>query len=250
MQKKTSSLKGKNILITGVGKGIGNFMVEDLCERGAFVYGITRSKLDIKKFKKNLNYKIFSGDVRDIKNIKKILSQSIKDKRYINGLINNAGVRQRLKFENISKKKINEVFDINFFSIFEIMKIYLKYCKQYKIKSSIVNLNSIVGERGFKNLSGYASSKGALTSLTKSFAVEVAEYGIRANLLCPGFIKTSYYKKFKMKKKLYKWTLSKIPLSRWGEVNEISNAASFLISDESSYITGSTLNVDGGWLCD
>ena len=120
--------------------------------------------------------------------------------------------------------------------------------KKYKSRASIVNIGSIVGEIGFNDLSGYASTKGALKSLTKSFSVEKAKFGIRSNLINPGFIKTSYYKKFKKNKRLYNWTLSRIPLNRWGDSSEISNLICFLISDNSSYINGETINIDGGWL--
>ena len=241
------SLKNKNILITGVGKGIGYELLKDFANRGAFVYGLTRSKSDLIKIGKSKNFKVFLGDVRDEKKIEKIFSVAKKDKRFINGLVNNAGIRQRIKFENIKKKEIKEIFDINFFSIFRIMQIYFRYSRKYKIRASIVNIGSIVGEQGFDSLVGYASSKGALKSLTQSFAIEKAKYKIRANLINPGFIKTSYYEKFKMKKKLYNWTLSRIPQKRWGEPEEISALISFLISDASNYITGETINIDGGW---
>ena len=243
-----NSLSNKNILVTGIGKGIGHQILKDFIARGAFVYGLTRSSKDLKIIGKGKNFKIFIGDVRDVNKIKKIFNESKKDKRIINGLVNNAGIRQRAKIENITKKQIQEVFDINFFSVFRIMQIYFKYLKNNKTKASIVNIGSIVGKNGFDDLAGYASTKGALKSLTQSFAVEKAKYNIRANLINPGFIKTSYYEKFKKNKKLYNWTLSRIPQKRWGEAKEISALASFLISDESSYITGESINIDGGWL--
>ena len=236
------------VLVTGVGKGIGKSILKNLSESGTFVYGITRSNVDIKKLGKNKNFKIFRGDVRNINLINKILKTSIKERKLISGLVNNAGIRQRIKFEKITNKKMKEVFENNFFSIFEIMKIYLEYCKKFKIKSSIVNIGSIVGEVGFEGLSGYSSSKGALKSLTQSFAVESAKYGIRANMINPGFIKSSYFKKFKKNKKLYNWTISRTPLKRWGESREVSDLVKFLISDESTYITGESINIDGGWL--
>ena len=83
------------------------------------------------------------------------------------------------------------------------MQLYVKYCKKLKIKSSIVNIGSIVGETGFKELSGYGATKGALKSMTQCFSEEFAEQGIRANIVNPGFTKTSYFKKFKKKKKNY-----------------------------------------------
>jgi len=240
-------LKNKNILVTGVGKGLGKNMVESFVKSGAFVYGVTRSRSDINKLKNLKNLKVYLGDVRNIKLINKIFKQSIKDKKKINCLVNNAGIRQRLKFQKISDKKIKEVFDINFFSVFRIMRLYAKFCNENKINSSIVNIGSIVGETGFNELSGYSSTKGALKSMTQCFAVEYAKK-IRANIVNPGFIKTSYFEKFKKNKSLYDWTISKIPQNRWGESGEISSVVSFLLSDYSNYITGESINVDGGWL--
>jgi len=240
-------LKNKNILITGAGKGIGLATVEQAVKEGAFVYAITRSKQDIKNLNKIRNLKAYYGDVSNLKLINKIFSDSIRKKRIITGLINNAGIRQRISFDKITKKQINEVFENNFFSTFYIMQIFTKYLLKKKLKGSIVNLGSIVGPQGFKDLTGYASTKSAIAGLTKSFAAEMANKNIRANTVNPGFTKSSFYKKFKQKKSLYKWTLSRIPQSRWGEPNEIANLICFLISENSSYITGESINIDGGW---
>ena len=129
------------------------------------------------------------------------------------------------------------------------MQTLSKYFIKNKIKGSIINIASIVGRIGFSELSAYASSKGALTALTQSFAVEMSRYGIKTNTISPGFIKTSYYKKFKNKKRnIYNWTLSRIPMKRWGEPDEISNLVSYLLSDKSTYINGENINIDGGWL--
>ena len=117
-----------------------------------------------------------------------------------------------------------------------------------RLKGSIVNLGSIVGQTGFSELAGYASTKSALVGLTKSFAVEMAKKKIRANIVSPGFTETSYFNKFKKKRKLYNWTISRIPMGRWGKPNEIANLISFLLSDNSEYITGENINIDGGWL--
>ena len=240
-------LKNKNILITGAGKGIGLATVEQAVKEGAFVYAITRSKQDIKNLNKIKNLKTYYGDVSNLKLINKIFTDSIRKKRIITGLINNAGIRQRISFDKITKKQINEVFENNFFSTFYIMQIFTKYLLKKKLKGSIVNLGSIVGPQGFKDLTGYASTKSAIAGLTKSFAAEMANKNIRANTVNPGFTKSSFYKKFKQKKSLYKWTLSRIPQSRWGEPNEIANLICFLISENSSYITGESINIDGGW---
>lgn len=240
-------LKKKNILITGAGKGIGLATVEKAVKEGAFVYAITRSKNDIKNLKKIGNLKVYFGNTSNLKLINKIFKDSINDKKTITGLVNNAGIRQRINFEKISRKQIKEVFENNFFSTFYIMQIFVKHLMKKKLKGSIVNLGSIVGPQGFKDLTGYAATKSAIAGLTKSFAAEMASKNIRANIINPGFTKSSFYKKFKKKKTLYKWTLSRIPQRRWGEPNEIANLICFLISDNSSYITGEDINIDGGW---
>lgn len=240
-------LTNKNIIVTGVGKGLGYDLLHRIISYGGFVYGITRSRSDLKKFKNLKKCKVFLGDVKDINVFKKIITESKIDKRDINGLVNNAGERQRIKFNNISKKKLLDLFEINFFSIFKSMQLYSNYLKNKKIQGSIVNIGSIVGTNGFSELSGYASTKTALVGLTKSFAVEMAKNNIRANLVNPGFIKTSYFKKFKKKSNLYKWTLSRIPQRRWGNPNEVSNLICFLLSDLSTYINGTSINIDGGW---
>ena len=115
-----------------------------------------------------------------------------------------------------------------------------------KKKISIVNLSSIVGTRGFSELSAYGSSKGALDAFTKCIAVEFQK-NVRINNVCPGFTKTSYYKKFKRNKKLHNWTLKNIPMGRWAETDEISNLIIYLISNKSNYITGQNFYIDGGW---
>ncbi len=240
-------LKNKNIFISGAGKGIGFALTLEALKEGAFVYALIRSRKDGKKFKNLRNIKIFYGDIKNNQLIKKIILQSIKDKKEISGVVNNAGIRQRLDFNKIRYNDLKKIFENNFFSVFFVMQLFAKYFIKYKVPGSIVNLGSIVGKLGFKQLSGYASTKSALTGLTKSFATEMSKYNVRANVVNPGFTKTSYFKKFKSKKKLYNWTLSRIPMNRWGEPEEIASLICFLLSKKSSYITGEEINIDGGW---
>lgn len=240
--------KISNILVTGAGKGIGFSTVNLLLNKNYNVYALIKDRKDNKKFIKSKNLKIFNGDVNDFDLIRKIFKQSNKDRKIITGLVNNAGVRQRKNFLDISSKDLNYVFNTNFFSIFFIMQEFSKNLIKKNLNGSIVNISSIVGQSGFSQLSSYGSAKGALSSLTKCFAVEMAKKNIRANIVSPGFTETSYFKKFKKKKNLFKWTLGRIPVNRWGKPEEISTTILFLLSDQSSYITGENINVDGGWL--
>lgn len=241
-------LKNKNILITGAGKGIGEQLVKSALSNGAFVYALIKNKKDNSKFKKNKNLKIYNGNVNNNKLILRILNKSKKEKKRVNCLINNAGIRFRKNFLKIKEKELKNVFDVNFFSVFSILQIISGFWIKNKIQGSVVNLGSIVGQIGFAELSAYAASKGAIISLTKSFSVEMAKHGIRANSISPGFTKTSFYQKFKKKKKLYNWTLSRIPMKRWGNSEEISNLILFVLSDKSKYINGENISVDGGWI--
>ena len=239
----------KNVLITGAGKGIGENTVKLFISKGYFVYALIKDKKDNVKFKNFKNISVINGNVQNIKLIKKIITNSNKNNKVITCLVNNAGIRQRKKFLDIKKDDLENVFQTNFFSIFQLMQLFSKNLLKKKLPGSIVNISSIVGQNGFDELSSYGSSKGALISLTKCFAVEMAKKNIRANSVSPGFTKTSFYKSFKKnKKKLYSWTLSRIPQRRWGKSEEISELIYFLISDNSQYITGENINIDGGWL--
>jgi NAD(P)-dependent dehydrogenase (short-subunit alcohol dehydrogenase family) len=241
-------LKNKSILVTGAGKGIGLSVTNKASIEGAIVYAITRSKKDIVKLNRIKNVKAFYGDASNFKLIKKIMEISIKEKNIITGLVNNAGERQRIDFLKIDKKKIQHIFNANFFTTFFNMQIFSKVLKNKNLSGSIVNIGSIVGQLGFNQLVGYASSKSALVGLTKSVSAEMSKYKIRSNIINPGFIKTSFYKNFKKdKKSLYKWTTMRTSMKRWGEPEEIADLVCFLLSNKSSYITGESINIDGGW---
>ena len=194
--------KISNILVTGAGKGIGFSTANLLLKKNHYVYALIKDRKDNKKFNNIKNLKIINGDVNDFVLIKKIFKQSNKEKKIITGLVNNAGVRQRKNFLDVSSKDLKQVFNTNFFSIFFIMQEFSKNLIKKRLSGSIVNISSIVGQSGFSQLSSYGSTKGALSSLTKCFAVEMAKKNIRANIVSPGFTETSYFNKFKKKKDL------------------------------------------------
>ena len=238
-----------NFVVTGAGKGIGRSVLNLLYKSKANVAIITRSKADISKIQKKFNSKkiiSYVGDV-SIKSDIDIFYKLVKSKmKKIHGLVNNAGVRQREKFSNIDDKKLNYVLDSNLKSVFRVSQLFSKIMS--KKTASIVNVSSIVGPRGFTDLSGYAMTKAGIVGLSKSLAVELAQKKIRVNTVCPGFIKTSYANKFRRKlPKLYNYTLQRTPLKRWGSSDEVANLILFLLSSESSYMTGNVSYIDGGW---
>ncbi len=241
-------LKNKVVLVTGAGKGIGKQILNLLIKENVIVYAVTRNSKDFGHIKKKKNLFLFVGDLKSSNVIDEIFKESKKNKHTFNCLINNAGMRQRKKFSSISSIDLNEIFENNFFSAFKLIQRFTDQFKFKKDMGSIINISSIVGILGFDELSGYASTKSAIDGLTKSLATELSKKKIRVNAIAPGFIKSSYFKKFKKEKsKLYRWTLSRIPLNKWGENLDVANLTLFLLSENSKYINGQVIKIDGGW---
>ena len=187
-------MEKKAYLITGAGKGIGNSIIK-LCERRKiFTIAVIRKKKDLSKLK-NLNCKVFIGDVTNIKFMKRIFSYCLKNSIYLSAIINNAGERQRKPFLKITKNDLQKIFNVNFFSVFFIIQEYISYLIKKKKKGSVVNIGSIVGKLGFSELSGYGSTKSAINGLTKCLASEFGNKNLRFNVINPGFTKTSFFKK-------------------------------------------------------
>ena len=166
---KIYNISDKVVFVTGAGKGIGRALIDSLLSKNVYVFALTKSRQDLKDVKNKSNIKIFYGDVSNAKLIKRIFKLFEKNKKFIKFVVNNAGIRQRKKFENIDNKSIQKIFKTNFFLLFEIIKIFSKFSLKHKLKSSIVNIGSIVGENGFSQLAGYSSTKGALKKFNQIF---------------------------------------------------------------------------------
>jgi 3-oxoacyl-[acyl-carrier protein] reductase len=244
-------LTDKVCIITGAGKGFGRTMTDVFLEQGAKISLITKTADDITEIETNLGaYKdrifTFCGDVSDQETVTEFVNQTILKFSHIDVLVNNAGMRFRKKFLEITPEEFNQVMDVNVNSMFHLCQAVLPVMVQQG-EGKIINMSSVAGTQGLPELSGYVTSKAAIIGLTKSLALEFAENNIQINALAPGFCKTSYFENFKQKSDLYSYTLERTPMRRWGESAEVANACLFLASDLSSYVTGEVLNVDGGW---
>jgi len=242
-------LKDKVCIVTGAGKGFGEEIAKEFYAQGAKLALITRSKEDID----NLMVKFDServlsicGDVSDGNIVSQFISQTINKFGVIDVLVNNAGMRFRKEFLDISNDELDQVLDVNLKSMVFLCQKVLPYMIKNN-SGKIINMSSIAGTLGFANLSGYVISKAAIIGLTKSLAVEFADRNIQINALAPGFCKTSYFENFQENKELYDFTLSRTPMNRWGDSKEIADVCVFLASDMSNYMTGEVLKVDGGW---
>jgi len=243
-------LKNKVCIVTGAGKGFGRDIARTYYSQGAKLALITRSQSDvddlIAEFGENDKVLYFCGDVSDASIVGRFVSQVINKFNTIDVLVNNAGMRYRKGFLDISSEELDQVLNVNLKSVFFLCQEVLPHMIENN-GGKIINMSSIAGTLGFSNLSGYVMSKSAIIGLTKSLSMEFANKNIQINALAPGFCKTSYFENFQENKSLYEFTLSRIPMGRWGESKEIADVCVFLASDMSNYMTGEVLKVDGGW---
>jgi len=238
-------MNNKIILITGTNAGIGKSILKLLEKEKCTVIATTRKK--IKKNKKNIFY--YNLDVTNENQWEELINYiKIKFGR-LNGLINNAGIRVSGKIENTSLELWNNIINTNLTSIFLGCKYALPLLKKGK-KASIVNLTSISGIRGIKNMVAYSASKGAIVTLTASLALDLAKYGIRVNAIAPGAVDTKMVWSLKKEinsEKIFNQRIKEThPIGRIATPDEIANAVIFLAGEKSSFITGITLPVDGG----
>lgn len=240
-------------LITGCGQGIGLSIIKKtlLHNHDDIVIGISRNEnLKIKQLKNKYKDR-FLFEQCDIGNVQKLNSFLNKlQNKYgpFNYAVLNAGIRSRSSMEESNLELYRSILEINTIANINITKQIIKNCLTKDVRCNILFISSIVGARGFNELSTYATSKSALEGFMKSIAVEHAKEKIQLNCLAPGFVESSYADNFKLNKKdLYEWTLSQIPMGRWGKCEEIAELALFLVSEKNSYMTGSVIYSDGGW---
>jgi|TARA_B100001093_G_scaffold320027_1_gene305308 3-oxoacyl-[acyl-carrier protein] reductase len=240
-----TNLEGKNIIVTGASGGIGNSIIEKLNQTGANILasGTRIEKLDELKHKFK-NIKILRFDISQIDKIEEFVENATKELGgNLDCVINNAGVTQDNLAIRMSLEEWQKVIDINLTSAFLMSKFAIK--KMLKNKSGrIVNITSVVGHTGNLGQSNYTASKAGIIAMSKSLAIEYAKKNININCISPGFIKTAMTDK--LDDKFKEAIISKIPSARLGDPDDIANAVLFLCSNQSSYINGETLHVNGG----
>ena len=239
------NLKNKNVIVTGASGGIGNSIVETLSMCGANIVasGTNEEKLEKLKSKFN-NIKILKFDM----SLTDKIELFIEDATTLLGgsldcIVNNAGITQDNLGIRMNIDEWKKVIDVNLTSTFLMSKFSIK--KMLKNKSGkVINITSIVGHTGNLGQANYTASKAGIVAMSKSLAIEYAKKNININCISPGFIKTAMTDK--IDEKFKDTIISKIPSARLGEPKDIANAVLFLASDQSDYINGETLHVNGG----
>ena len=240
-----NNLENKNIIVTGASGGIGNAIINKLNEAGANILASGTRIEKLEELKKNFkNIKILKFDISQSDKIEEFIEKATNELGgSLDVIVNNAGITQDNLAIRMSLDEWQKVININLTSTFLMSKFAIK--KMLKNKSGkIVNITSVVGHTGNLGQANYTASKAGIVAMSKSLAIEYAKKNINVNCISPGFIKTAMTDK--IDEKFKEVIVSKIPSARLGEPDDIANAVLFLSSNQSNYINGETLHVNGG----
>ena len=240
-----SSLKDKNIIVTGASGGIGNSIVEKLNQNGANILATGTRIEKLEELKKKFdNIKILKFDISQHDKIEEFIENATKELGgSLDCIVNNAGITKDNLTIRMSLEEWSKVININLTSTFLMCKYSIK--KMLKNKSGkIINITSVVGHTGNVGQANYTASKAGIVAMSKSLAIEYAKKNINVNCISPGFISTAMTDQ--IDEKFKETIIAKIPSNRLGKPEDIANAVNFLSSDQSDYINGETLHVNGG----
>ena len=240
-------LQDKVCIVTGAGKGFGRDIARAYYAQGAKLALITRSQADvddlIAEFGENDKIFFFCGDVSDSGLVSQFVSQVVNKFGTIDVLVNNAGMRFRKGFLDISNDELNQVLDVNLKSVFTLcQEVLLHMIKNHEGK--IINMSSIAGLMGGFGQTVYSAAKSGIIGFTKSLALEGARNNIRANCIAPSVVLTPAFEG--IPPDYQKRMAERIPLKRLGDPREVGDLVVFLVSDMSSFITGQCIPITGG----
>ena len=241
--------ENKTVFVTGGSRGIGKEVALKFAENGYnVVINYVSSKTDVEELKSEFESKgvkalVMQADVTDKEAIEEVVKKAIEEFGNIDVLVNNAGITRDNLLMRMREEEFDKVIKINLKGTYIVTKAVTKYMMK-KRKGSIINLSSVVGVAGNAGQCNYSASKAGIIGFTKSIAKELASRNIRSNAVAPGFIETDMTAVLAddVKENIH----NQIPLKRMGTAKEVANLIYFLGSDESAYITGQVINVDGG----
>jgi 3-oxoacyl-[acyl-carrier protein] reductase len=240
-----NNLKNKNIIVTGASGGIGNSIVEKLYKNEANILatGTKIEKLEELK-KKFSNIKIIKFDISQHEKVEEFINTATEELGgSLDCIVNNAGITKDNLTIRMSLEEWTKVIDVNLTSTFLMCKYSIKKMLKNKF-GKIINITSVVGHTGNVGQANYAASKAGIVAMSKSLAIEYAKKNINVNCISPGFISTAMTDQIDEKYK--EAIIAKIPSNRLGKPEDIANTVVFLASENSDYINGETIHVNGG----
>lgn len=244
------ALADKIAIVTGASRGIGRAIAEDLAAAGATVVVNYHANADAadevvaRIVEKGGTAVSIQADVSDFAAAQQLIKETITAYGHIDILVNNAGTIRDGLLLMMNEDAWDTVLDTNLKSVFNCCKAVARPMVRRKQGGRIINISSVSGIVGQAGQTNYAASKAGMIGFTKSLAKELGSRKITVNAIAPGFVLTDLTSG--LDDKLVEKTVEMIPLGRWGEAQEIANVVTFLASDNASYITGQTIQVDGG----
>ena len=244
-------LKEKTAIITGASRGIGRGIALVFARQGANIAFTYSSSVDSAKELENelnsigIKAKGYQSNAASFTDSQQLVDAVLEEFGSIDILVNTAGITKDNLLMRMGEEDFDSVIEVNLKSVFNMTKAVQRTMLKQR-KGSIINMSSVVGVKGNAGQTNYAASKAGIIGFSKSVALELGSRNIRSNVIAPGFIETEMTAKLD-EEKVAEWR-SAIPLKRGGNPEDIANACVFLASDLSAYITGQTLNVDGGML--
>ena len=241
-------LKDKTAIITGGGTGIGLATARAFYQEGAkiILFGRRKEKLEKAVEKLGDSAIIVQGDMTNNNDLDQLINETLHNFKKIDILVNNAGLFNGAPLHEISDSQWDEIMNINIRSVFQLTRRVLPAMLSQKY-GSIIHISSILGLIAVPQVAAYNVSKGALNQFSRSIAVEYGSSGIRSNSICPGLIATDMTADLMKDVDLMKEWSKDYPIGRFGKPEDVAIACLYLASDESSFVTGITLPVDGGF---
>jgi NAD(P)-dependent dehydrogenase (short-subunit alcohol dehydrogenase family) len=246
------SLKGKTSIVTGAGRGIGRSIALGLADAGSNVVVCSRTTTELEELADEIKAKgveslVVPCDVSKEGDIDHVIQKTLEYFPSIDVLINNAGITKKHPAEEYPLEDWNQILAVNLTGVFQFAQKVGKVMLEQG-KGSIVNISSIASQQAIKKSLAYAASKGGVNMLTKNLAAEWADKGVRVNGIAPAYIETPLVVAVKNHREGFADDIiNRTPMKRMGQPEELAGAAIFLASDASSYVTGETIFVDGGW---
>jgi len=241
-------LSGKVAIVTGGSRGIGKSTATLLAQHGADVVITSKDKKNLENAAKEIKNSIaIVGDIRKKTDVDNVVKNTLEYFGKIDILVNNAGIFPKVKpLHEISEEEWNEVIDVNLTGQFRFTKAVIPHLM--KTSGCIVNVSSDAGLKSFENFEAdaYTASKGALVLLTKAWAIEYAKYKIRVNCVCPGIVETDMTQPYLGNEIDRSMVIAEHPIGRIGVPEDVAKAILYLVSEDSSWITGAILPIDGG----
>ena len=247
------SLKAKLALITGSGRGIGKSLSLALAKAGCDIILTSRSKKELERVKSEILFldrecNSFILDIQNVEEIKNFFSKLQKLNLYPDILVNNAGTEEVRSSVDVDEELWNKILDTNLKGAFFISQCFAKQLKVKRKHGSIINLGSLSSSIGIPTAVAYTSSKAGILGMTKALSAEWASLNIRVNAIAPGYFRTDLTEIFYKDPNWQKSMLNKIPMKRFGNMEDLDGVIIFLASNASLYITGQIFYVDGGFI--